>query len=64
MNLMVVSEKHGMLIVGVDSELHVYTLDPVAFTIPDLKRIKKVALQNDGVSQVSLTTLYSTVSTI
>lgn len=50
MNLMVVSEKHGLLIIGVDHELNVYCLNPVTATITDVKKVKKITLQNDNVN--------------
>jgi hypothetical protein len=50
MNLMVVSEKHGLVIIAVDHELHVYRLDPVSMTIIDPKSFKKVTLENDNVT--------------
>jgi hypothetical protein len=50
MNLMVVSEKHGLLIVGVDHLLYVYRLDPLTSTIPDVKQYKKINLMNEDVS--------------
>ena len=50
MNLMVVSEKHGLVIIAVDHELHIYQLDPVSMIIIDPKSYKKVSLQNDDVT--------------
>jgi|LauGreDrversion4_2_1035121.scaffolds.fasta_scaffold95963_1 hypothetical protein len=47
MNLMVVSEKHGLLIVAVDHELHIYRLDPVSLILIDHKVSKKISLDND-----------------
>ena len=49
MNLMVVSEKHGLLIVAVDHLLYVYNLDPVTCTVPDAKNFSKISLLNDDV---------------
>lgn len=49
MNLLVVSEKHGLLILGVDSELYVYRLDPVTFTVGI--KYKRISLENDDVSR-------------
>lgn len=48
MNLMTVSEKHGLLIVGVDHELWVYNIDPVTFAILNKSHPKKVGLDNGG----------------
>lgn len=48
MNLMTVSEKHGLLIVGVDHELWVFLIDPVTFAILNKTNPKKVGLDNDG----------------
>ena len=50
MNLMVVSEKHGLVIIAVDHELYVYLLDPIFMTIIDPKSFKKVSLENDNVT--------------
>jgi len=47
MNLMVVSEKHGLIIIAVDHELYVYLLDPVILRICDPKNYKKISLEND-----------------
>jgi hypothetical protein len=51
MNLMVASEKHGLIIFGVDHELWVYKLDPVTIKFIDSKPIK-ISLQNDLVIYV------------
>jgi hypothetical protein len=55
MNLMVVSEKHGLMIIAVDHELHIYRLDPVTMTLIDAKTCKKVSLENDNVTHLYLT---------
>ena len=52
MNLMVVSEKHGLAIIAVDHELFVYRLDPVFMTIIDSKICKKVSLENNNVNNI------------
>jgi hypothetical protein len=49
MNMMVVSEKHGLIIIAVDHELFVYQLDPTTLSICDTKKFKKVSLENDQV---------------
>jgi hypothetical protein len=50
MNLMVVSEIHGLVIIAVDHELYVYRLDPVTLTFCDSKKFKKIDLNNDQVN--------------
>eukprot|EP00347_Sterkiella_histriomuscorum_P017311 403349870 len=47
MNLMVVSEKYGLLIVAVNHELYVYKLDPVTFKITNQNKFTKLNLQSD-----------------
>jgi hypothetical protein len=49
MNLMVVSQKHGLLIIGVDHELFVYKLDPITLTLTDNQKYLRVNLKNDNV---------------
>lgn len=49
MNLLVVSEKHGLLILGVSHELWVYLFDPVTFTILSPKPTR-IQLDNSEVS--------------
>ncbi len=49
---MVVSEKHGIMIIAVDHELHIYRLDPVTMTIIDSKGPKKISLENDNVRKI------------
>lgn len=49
MNLLVVSEKHGLLIIAVNQELFVYKLDPVSFTITNKQKYKRISLSNDDV---------------
>jgi hypothetical protein len=49
MNLLVVSEKHGLLILGVSHELWVYQFDPVAFAILSPKATR-IQLDNSEVS--------------
>lgn len=53
MNLMVVSEKHGLVIIAVDHELHVYQIDPVTLKLSNTKKFKTITL---GSQQVTLTT--------
>jgi len=48
MNLLVVSEKHGLLIFGVSHELWVYLFDPVSFVILDPKPTR-IQLDNSEV---------------
>jgi hypothetical protein len=50
MNLLLVSEKHGLLIIGVYHELYVYNFDPVQCTINNVKDFKKLPLYNDNVN--------------
>ena len=57
MNLMVVSEKHGLVIIAVDHELYVYCLDPVALTFCNTKKFKKISLANDDVNFISIKSL-------
>lgn len=45
-NLMVVSEKHSLVIFAIQHELHVYTLDILDFTVK--KRITVLDLQNNS----------------
>jgi hypothetical protein len=54
MNLMVVSEKHGLVIIAVDHELYVYRLDPVTIKFCNTKKFKKISLANDNVSFISI----------
>jgi len=54
MNLMVVSEKHGLVIIAVDHELYVYRLDPVTITFCNTKKFKKISLANDDVNSIHL----------
>ena len=49
MNLMVVSESYGLVIIAVEHELHVYQLDPVTFRLCDSKKFKKIEINNDQV---------------
>jgi hypothetical protein len=46
MNLLVVSEKHGLLILGVSHELWVYLLDPVFMMLTGAKPVR-IDLDND-----------------
>jgi len=57
MNLMVVSEKHGLVIIAVDHELYVYRLDPVTITFCNTKKFKKISLSNDDVNSIHLKSL-------
>jgi hypothetical protein len=50
MNLMVVSEKHGLIIAGVDSELYVYNFDPITLSIPLKSKPRRISLNNSDVS--------------
>lgn len=50
MNLLLVSEKHGLLIVGVKHELFVYPMDPVRCIINDVKDFKRIGLSNEEVT--------------
>ncbi len=59
MNLMVVSEKHGLMIIGVDYELFIYQLDPITMTLCNSKKYKKISLQNDNVFLDLFNILYS-----
>ena len=54
MNLMVVSEKHGLMIIAVDHELYVYRIDPVSLTFCNPKNFKKITLGNDEVSVIKV----------
>lgn len=49
MNLLLVSEKHGLLIVGVKHQLYVYLMDPTRCIIHDLKGFQIIDLINEGV---------------
>lgn len=49
---MVVSEKHGLMIIAVDHELSVYRIDPVTLTFCNTKKLKKITLGNDEVSTI------------
>lgn len=49
MNLMVVSEKHGLVIIGVYHELCVFNLDPVTLKIANNFKFKRISLQNEDV---------------
>ena len=51
MNLMVASEKHGMIIIGVDHELFVYKLDPITFSINGKHKV--IGLENDKVNLIN-----------
>ena len=53
MNLLVVSEKHGLLILGVSHELWVYLFDPVTFTIISPKATR-IQLDNSEVSNLKV----------
>ena len=57
MNLMVVSEKHGLVIIAVDHELYVYRIDPVTLTFCNTKKLKKISLANDDVNFISIKSL-------
>lgn len=48
MNLMTVSEKHGLMIVGVDHELYVYNIDPLTQSIINKGNPKRISLDNGG----------------
>ena len=50
---MVVSEKHGLIIIAVDHELYVYQIDPVTLKLSNTKKFKTITL---GSQQVTLTT--------
>jgi hypothetical protein len=52
MNLMVVSEKHGLLIVAVGSKLYVYKLNCLTGKIDNLKDVKIISLENEDVKHI------------
>ena len=49
MNLMVVSEKHGLIIIGVGHELFAYQFDPVSMVVLKDQKYKRYQLDNDNV---------------
>lgn len=52
MNLLLVSEKHGLLIVGVAHLLYIYLLDPSQCTLSDTKPFKKLSINNEEVNSI------------
>ena len=49
---MVVSEKHGLVIIGVNHELFIYEIDPVTLLIRDPKKYKKISFESETVTKI------------
>ena len=46
---MVVSEKHGLIIIAMGSELQVFEFNPLTLSLNSEKCVKKISLDNDNV---------------
>ena len=49
MNLLVVSEKHGLLVVGVQDKLQVFSLNTLTLTPQNIQEFKLISLENEEV---------------